>query len=259
MTATATIGPDKVELRKISMDAPWRWLAAGSRDMMRYPLISLGYGLAFVAFGLLITGGLWRIGLSSMIPIAVSAFVLFGPLLAVGLYELSRRLDENEPVTLKDIVLVKTKEPIQLAYLGFFLMGGFLVWARIAQTLFAYFVFGGYPTLAEFTAFILTTPSGLALASIGTIVGGLIAFVIYAFTVISVPLLMRREVDVITAVIASVNTVKNNLGPMLLWAWIIAVVVAVGSALAIIGLALAFPLLGHATWHAYRDAVVAKV
>ena len=244
---TASSSPD--------MDAPWRWMAAGWRDLWRNPVLSLGYGAVFVAAGLAVTYGLWRIGMSALILPVAACFALFGPLLAVGLYEMSRRYETGEPIRLKDIVFVKTAAPSQLMLVSFFLMFAMLVWIRIATLLFALFVQGPPPSLTELASFVLTDPSGLAMIFVGTAVGAVIAFVIFAISAVSIPMLMHRDVDAVTAIITSVDAVRKRPGPMLLWAWLIAITVAVGSALALVGLVVAFPLLGHATWRAYREIV----
>ncbi|MFQ5562792.1 MAG: DUF2189 domain-containing protein [Parvularculaceae bacterium] len=240
-------------IAKISPDAPWAWLGAGWRDMLRAPFLSLGYGAAFVVIGLAITAGLWRAGLESVIPAAIGAFALVGPLLAAGLYEISRRLEAGESLNARDIIFVKMRSPAQMALIAFFLMFAVLVWMRMATLIYALFAHGSYLPLGEFIPFTLTTRAGVMMLAVGSLTGGAIAFVIYVLTALSMPLLMDREADAFTAIALSVEAVKKNPGAMLLWAWIIAVVTAVGIALFLVGLIVAFPLLGHATWRAYRD------
>lgn len=245
-------------IKDITSDQVWSWLGAGWRDMAGSGGISPLYGLVFVAVGIGVTGGLWSLGLTAAIPAAAGAFALLGPLLAVGLYEISRRREAGEPLKLGSIVFVKTASPGQIAFIGFVLLFLLLVWANAARLIFALFFAGDYVPLNEFSAYVLTHRDGLMLITVGTIVGGLIAFAVFSVSAVSLPLLMHRQADAVTAMILSVQAVRRNTGPMLLWAWIIAVTVAVGIATAFIGLAVAFPLLGHATWHAYRDLVDVK-
>jgi len=252
--ATASVA-DHPPVQRIPMEAPWTWLSAGWRDMMRAPAISLGYGLVFVAAGAAITIGLWRAGLSSLIPAAIACFALVGPVMAVGLYEVSRRLEAGEPLELGKIVAVRTQSPVQIALMGFFLMFSVLVWMRVALLLYALFASASYQPLGDFLGFALSTPAGLAMLVVGTVVGGGIAFGIYLLTALSIPLLMDRRTDAFTAIFTNLRAVKENPGPMMLWAWLIAVIVAAGVATGFVGLAVAFPLLGHATWKAYRDVV----
>lgn len=237
----------------LTMDAPWRWLAEGWRDLSRAPLCSIGYGAGIVAGGVFLIALLWRMGLSSMIPAAFGLFALVGPLLATGLYEISRRLETGEPITLPAILFVKTKSPLQIAMIGFFLMFAALVWLRIAMLLYALFASASYQPLGDFLAFAISTRAGLSMLVVGTLVGGLIAFSIYLLTVVSIPMLMNEETDAFTAIAAGVNAFRENPAPMLLWAWLIAIFTAASVATFFVGLAIAFPLLGHASWHAYKE------
>ncbi len=245
----------RVTVNKVSSDHVWAWLGAGWRDVTGSGGLSLLYGFIFVAVGLAITGGLWSAGLSAAIPVAAGAFALVGPLMAVGLYEISRRREVGEPLELGSIMVVKTAAPSQVALIGFALMFLLLVWANSARLLFALFFAGDYVPLQDFSAYILTHPDGLQMVTIGSLIGGAIAFLVFSVSAVSLPLLMHKPIDAGTAIGVSVTAVRKNVGPMLLWAWIIAVTVAVGVATAFVGLIIAFPLLGHATWHAYRDLV----
>jgi len=243
-------------LRNPTMDGPWRWLAAGWRDLWRTPAYSLTYGFAFVAFGLAGTVGLRSVGLESIVPAMAAGFALLGPILAVGLYEISRRYEAGEPLEVRGIVFVRTASAVQMGLLAFFLMFIFLVWMRAATLLYALFTYGSYLPLDQFVTFGLTTTAGLAMLSAGTIIGALLAFAAFAISAISVPMLMHRDVDAITAIVTSVRAVVSYPGPMLLWAWLVALFTAFGIATLFIGLIVVFPLLGHATWHAYREIVV---
>jgi uncharacterized membrane protein len=238
------------------MDDPWNWLAAGWRDLWRNPALSLGYGAAFVVIGLLTTWGLWLFGLESIAPTLASGFTLMGPVFAIGLYEMSRKYEAGEQVNLRDVWLVRLPSPPQMAFLAYALMFLFLVWIRLATLNYAIFSYGDYRPLSEFIAFALSTTQGLTMLVVGTLVGALIALLAFAVSVISVPILLRHDVDVLTAMALSIRLVRENPRPMLLWAWLIGVLTAIGFATMFVGLALVFPLIGHATWHAYRSIVV---
>ncbi len=237
----------------LSKDAPWRWLAAGWRDLLKTPFLSVGYGVAVIGGGAAIVYALWRTGNAPLVPVAFGIFALVGPLLALGLYELSRRHEAGEPAGLYPIKFAGPRSPMQIAYIGFFLMFAALVWVRIALLLYALFASASYAPMNDFVGFAITTGPGLTMLAVGTVIGAFIAFGTYALTVISIPMLMNERVDMFTAIAAGIAAVKNNSGPMLLWAWLIAVIVAAGIATFFVGLAVAFPLLGHATWHAYRE------
>ena len=137
----------------------------------------------------------------------------------------------------------------------FLLMFIYLVWLRAATLLFALFIYGNFMPLADFITFVLTTPEGVAMLVIGTTIGALLALVTFAVSALSIPMLMRKDVDVMTAMSASVEVLMDAPGPMLLWAWLIAVLTAFGVATMFVGLVVVFPLIGHATWHAYRSIV----
>ncbi|MEM9750483.1 MAG: DUF2189 domain-containing protein [Pseudomonadota bacterium] len=241
------------QTKSISLEAPWRWLSAGLKDMLAAPHLSLGYGVAVIGGGVALIYALWAAGYPSLIPVAFGMFAIFGPLLAVGLYEMSRRIEAGEPPRLFPVKFAGPRSPLQLAYIGFLLMFAALVWARIAMILYALFTNGIYLPIDQFLSFAISTGPGLAMISIGTVIGAGIAFAIYIATVVSVPMLMNERVDAFTAIAAGIRAVNTNFGVMLLWAWLIAVLVAAGIGTLFIGLAVAFPLLGHATWHAYRE------
>jgi uncharacterized membrane protein len=237
------------------MDDPWLWLSAGWRDLWRSPVYSLAYGAVFTVISLLITGGLWAVGLTSLIPAAAACFVIAGPIMAVGLYEISRRQESGEPVNLRAIVNAKIASPVQLGLICFLLLFIALVWMRAATLIYALFTYGVYLPLDQFAAFALGNWQGMMLVGFGTAVGAILALCAFSVSVLSIPILMRHDIDAASAVIASVKAVIRWPGPMLLWAWLIGVMVFFGVATYFLGLIFVFPLLGHATWHAYRALV----
>ena len=146
--------------------------------------------------------------------------------------------------------------PGQLGFFGAILAFCYFVWLQLASLLFMLF-FGGrpWPPASDFVPTLLFTPHGLGLLVTGTIVGGILAAVVFAISVISVPLLMTRRIDAVSAMAASVRAVLVNRQPMALWAALIAGFMALGIATLFVGLVVMFPLVGHATWHAFRDVV----
>jgi uncharacterized membrane protein len=246
----------RLQLRSPTMDDPWQWLSAGWQDMSRNPVLSLAYGAAFVAIGLLVTVGLWMLGLESAAPALAGGFTLVGPVFAIGLYEISRKYEAGQKPQLRDLLQVRLPAPAQMALLAFMLMFLFLVWIRLATLNYALFSYGDYRPLAEFVSFALGTTQGLTMLVVGTAIGAAVALVAFSISVIAVPILMRHDVDVLTAIGLSVSLVLRNPGPMLLWAWLIAILCAMGLATLFVGLVIVFPLVGHATWHAYRSVVV---
>ena len=244
------------KIRKISLDDPWMWLAAGWRDLWARPAIGLGYGAVVALVSILLSLGLFSLEMSSVVVALAAGFFLIGPILAVGLYETSRRLESGAPITLSSVAIVGTHSPAQLAFLGVILMASFLIWVRAATLIFALF-FGSqtWPSLDQFLPTLLFTWHGLGLLVVGTAAGAVIAFCIFAASAVSVPLLMSERLDAVTAVITSFQSVIKNPGPMLLWAWLITILVSVGMVTGFLGLVVTFPLIGHATWHAYRSLI----
>ena len=256
MTVSDTTASPMPSVRQVGFDAPWGWLAAGWRDLWRVPQISLLYGAAFAVAAFVLLFGLTLFGWQSLVLSLAGGFMLVGPLLAVGLYEASRRLASGEPIRLKDVVLVGVRSPGQLAFLGVILMLAYYAWLQISFLLFMLF-FGpvGLPPAQDFMATLLFTGRGLGLLVVGSTVGAAIATTIFIISAISVPLLMVERLDVVSAITASFRSVAQNPGAMALWAVLIAALIAIGVATAFVGLVITFPLVGHATWHAFEELV----
>ncbi len=241
-------------IRRVAFDAPWAWLAAGWRDLWSAPVISLAYGAAFAAAAYAFVFQLTRIdALPLMLPLA-GGFLLVGPLLAVGLYEISRRRERNQQATIQDILSAVRNAGGQLAFFGVLLLLLYFFWMQIASLLFMLF-FGNadIPPAENFVPTLLFTLHGLGLLVMGTAVGAVFASVAYGMSAIAVPMLLDRKLDVITAVSASVRAVNLNRPAMILWAVLIVGLIAMGFAALFAGLAIAFPLIGYASWHAYRE------
>lgn len=245
-----------VEIRRIDLEAPWRWIVAGWADMLSMPHISLIYGAIFSLVAVCLFLGLTQIGLQSIILALAGGFLLIGPILAVGLYEGSRRLERNEPVRLTGIVAALYRAPGQLSLLGLALLLIFLFWVQTAFLLFM--VFMGtqpFPPLADFVSTLLLTTRGVIFLIVGAIEGAILAALVFTICAVSAPMLIDRPVGVTTAISASARAVWLNLKPMALWAALIAASIAIGLLTLTAGLIVVFPLIGHATWHAYREIV----
>ena len=254
----STVGTriDPPAVRQIGMEDPWTWLAAGWRDLWRVPHISLGYGLVVAAASYLLTWALLELDAIALVLPLAAGFLLIGPMLAVGLYEASRRLERGQPIAWRQIALVEVASPTQLALLGGVLCFALLVWWRLASLLFALFYgLDGAPPLDAWIDLLLFTPKGLIFLIVGSAVGGVLAALIFAISAVSVPLLMVQRRDAITAILISLDAVRRNPRPMLLWAWLIAFLTGFGIVTLYVGLIVVFPLVGHATWHAYRALV----
>lgn len=238
---------------QVPFDAPWMWLAAGWRDLWQAPGIGLSYGAVFAVGALALALALFSLGAQSLFPALAGGFLLIAPFLAMGLYEASRRLEAGERVTLSDAFGAGFAAKGQLAFFGVALMIVFLVWLELAFVLLVLFMGGqGLPPPSEFVPTLLFTLPGLGLLIVGSIVGGLLGALVFAMSAVAVPMLLVEPVDAVTAMRASFSAVAANSKAMALWAALIAVMVGAGFVTLLVGLVIAFPLIGHATWHAYR-------
>lgn len=257
MSETVLGGTMPPVVRRVAGDAPWVWLGRGWSDLWRRPALSLGYGLVAAIGGALLAVGLAQAErLAVVLPLA-AGFMIVGPMLAVGLYEMSRRYESGQPFGWRDVVFVATRSPVQLALVGGLLAFFLLAWLRIAALLFALFHGAGrdVPPFDVWFHDLFFTIEGVAFMAVGCAVGGALAILAFAMAAVSVPLLLARDIDVVTAVLTSIRSVTANPGAMLVWAWLILLLVTFGMATLFVGLIITFPLVGHATWHAYRDLV----
>lgn len=256
-TPTAANNPSVMPtINRVAMEAPWDWLKAGWQDLRNNTALSLLYGLVFTGAFMALLFGLFEIEATALILVLASGFLIIGPIKAVGLYEASRLLEKGETPNLRAMVRVRVPSYLQMAYLGLLLMLIFIAWLRVASILYALF-FGlePFPPISEFVPELLFTPNGLGLMVIGSGVGAVMALVVFVVTAVSAPMLAHRDIDFMTAVISSINAVRLNLGPMMLWAWLIALFMFFGLLSLGLGVIVLYPLIGHATWHAYRDLV----
>ena len=253
----ATVSAAGVKVRRVPFDAPWAWLAAGWRDVWTVPHISLAYGAVFSLLAAALVLGLLVGGLESLILALGGGFLLIGPVAAVGLYETSRRLEQGERATLWAALTAARRAKGQLGFFGAILAFCYFVWLELASLLFMLFFGGGggWPPASNFVPTLLFSPHGLGLLVTGTIVGGILAAIVFAISVVSVPLLMTRRLDAVSAMVVSVRAAILNWQPMALWAALIAGFMSLGLATVFVGLVVMFPLVGHATWHAFRDVV----
>jgi uncharacterized membrane protein len=241
----------------ITYDDPWAWLAAGWRDVMRSPALSFTYGAIFSLGSLaMFAGMIWFDLLYLLVPLA-AGFMLVAPMMAIGFYEGSRRLETGESTGIIDVLAGCRKVLPRIAWAGGGLGLVMYAWMQIAALLFMlFFGDGHYPAEPELMfEMLFYTPKGLAFLAVGSGIGAVLAFGVFALSAVSMPLLMERDVDFIAAGKISVAAVRNNLRPMILWAALIGLFTAAGIVTLFIGLIFCFPLIGHGTWHAYRALV----
>lgn len=249
-------GTDVIHISRIDLEAPWRWLAKGLSDLAAMPHIGLGYGAVFAAIAIGLWFGLGQLGWQSLMLALAGGFMLVGPVLAVGLYEASRLRALGKKPAIGEVIFSGFRAIDQLSLLGLALVLTFMIWVQLAFLLFMMF-FGDrpFPPIDDFIPRLLFTWHGVILLVVGTIAGACLAAIVFSISVISAPLLIDRPVGATSAIIVSFNAVMLNLKPMALWAVLIAAFMAVGIATLCIGLIVIFPMIGHASWHAYREIV----
>jgi len=242
-------------IRTVEIDRPWRWLAAGWRDFASAPLVSLAYGFLFSAAGYVVIYGLYALDMFYLILPMAAGFTLVGPVAAVGLYDVSRRLEAGEPVTLGAALRSFLAHSGSVSAMGLVLMLFLLAWIRVALLIFALF-FGSQPVRAtNFIEAVFFAPESLPFVITGTLVGAILAVGVFTISAISLPMLLDRNVGVPVAIAASFGAVNRNPKAMALWAALIAGFTAFGVATLFVGLSVCLPLIGYASWHAYRDLV----
>lgn len=242
-----------VHLKHVRRDAPWAWLKAGWQDIVRAPRVTVGYGLIFVGVGALIVLGLNAIGFASAVPVALSGFALVAPALAIGIYQVPRAIERGEKPRFRFIISRFPSRLSQIGFLSLLLLMLFLLWVRIAQFLLVALAPDTPLVPGPFLEYALSDPAGLSLMVIGTAIGAILAAVAFSMSALAFPMLVDQDVDAVTALVASFKAVIGQPFVMLTWAWLIAFMMAAGSAVFLIGLAVTFPWVALATWHAYRD------
>ena len=229
-------------------------LAAGWRDFVAHPAYGLFFGGIYVLAGLFLSYATIEWGEFFWLVLAAAGFPLLAPFTAVGLYEVSRRREENIPMNWGGILgALRGRGDEQIMSMGVILFVAFGFWLLVAHGVLAVFMSeaGAGTTHAEF----FSTTAGIAMLVVGSIIGGLMALAFYAITVMSLPMLVDRAVDFMTAIIVSLAAVRSNTVILLGWAVFIAVALFVAMIPAFLGLFVVLPVLGHATWHLYRRSV----
>jgi len=251
----AAIGQTQVAPVTIATDLSFsdlrRALAQGWRDFVARP----GYGLFFAAFyaigGLGLVYGLFTLGEGAWSIPVIAGFPIVAPFAAVGLYEVSRRRQLGLPIHARAILwALRGRGDDQILMIAGIVFVAFSFWMILAHGIFA--IFMAESGIGSETIDLLASPAAIAMLIVGSLVGALFAFALYAITVISLPMLVDRDVDFLTAIIKSLRAVQANGAVMLAWAALIAAVLFAAMVPAFLGLLVALPVLGHATWHLYR-------
>lgn len=245
---------EKRWVRPVTPASAFEWLAAGWRDLTVQPMTSLAYGALVFLVSIVIVAGLVTFERDYILFPAFAGFMVVGPLLAIGLYEKSRRIAAGEPVSLAAMIFVKPKSGGQILFTGVLLCLLMLLWMRAAVIIYALF-FGlrPFPGLDHIAQMLFTTPTGWAMLIVGGAVGGLFAAFSFAISAFSIPMLLNERVDALTAMGTSTALVWNNLPTMITWGMIVLGLFLLSLITGLLGLIVVFPLVGHGTWHAYKS------
>ena len=233
--------------RKLEPLAPIRWLRAGWGDFRQAPVHSLTYGVAMTMIGIFISYLAYRVGSFTLVIVLLAGFIFIGPALAMGLYSISCQLEKNQPVRFFACFAQGRKRMGNQMILAFALLIVFLVWARAASMVH---IFMPVNTAAPLSAL-------LGFLTIGALVGTIFTLVIFCSTAFAIPMIMDRDVDAVTAMLTSFNAVLNNKPAMFVWALVIVLGLLAGFMTFYLGLVVILPVIGHATWHGYRETVIA--
>jgi uncharacterized membrane protein len=225
--------------------APMRWLRAGWADLRRAPRQSLTYGFGLVLFGYLLVWLAWDEGNVVLLFTLVTGFVLMGPVLAFGIYSISRQLELGLQPRLGYCIEASRNHLRNELLFALVILVILLIWARAAAMVHVFFPVSEDLGVIGWIQFLL----------VGSAVGSIFAGLVFTASAFSLPMMLDRGTDAITGALTSTNAVLRNKGVMLIWGAIIVGLVAVGFLTALIGLAVVLPLIGHATWHAYRETI----
>ncbi len=231
--------------RKVDLKAPLRWLKLGWQDFRKVPQLSFGYGLVMVFISILVVWGSWQAHSFVLAIAMIGGFFFLGPAIAIGLYSISRQLEDGITPKLMGCVKEGRKNFSNEMVLAFVFLIVFLVWARAASMVHIFFPSFGKVSAADLSLFL----------GIGSAVGAIFAAVVFCIGAFSIPMMMDRNVDAVTAVVTSINAVLHNKRAMILWGTLVVAGILLGILCGFIGLAVTLPVIGHATWHAYREVI----
>ena len=225
--------------------APFQWLKLGWKDLVTVPGIAVTWGLVVFVICAIMAWLAWDIGGWILLFAMLTGFVFIAPLLAFALYSVSRQLHQGREPSLRR-TLRAVRRPFQNAMVfGLLLLGIFLVWARAGMMVNVFFPVDSEPEIGEIATFL----------GVGSAVGAVFAGFSFAASAFSLPFLANRDVDVVTAVISSINAVMRNKFTAIVWAAIIVVLTTIGFATGLLGLIIIIPWLAFATWHGYHQAL----
>jgi uncharacterized membrane protein len=255
VSATAEFAQTGPPVRRVGPGAVFGWLRRGWSDLWRSPGVSLGIGACCVLVSWALTGAILVTDYGVLILPLVTGFMFAAPLLAIGVYEASRLHEAGERPTFAHTRAALRRNRYQIAFMGALLMLFLYGWLRFATMLAALFLGDDIPPLGAFLQTAFLSREHLDLALVGGGIGAVLASIVFGLSAVSLPMLVDRPVDAVTAAVTSMRACCANPVTMALWAAVIVAVTALGALPGFLGLVIALPLLGHATWYAYRDLV----
>ncbi|WP_342075961.1 DUF2189 domain-containing protein [Yoonia sp. SS1-5] len=243
-----------IGIRKLTFADLSDALRAGLRDFRTAPQFGLFFSAVYVLGGFFM---IWAGAGHVTWTLATSlGFPLVAPFAAAGLYEVSRRMEAGHALIWTQVLGIVWRERSgQLPWLGAIIVFYFLFWTFLAHMIFALFM--GLSTMTNISESwdVFLTTQGLMMIGAELIIGAVLAFLLFALTVVSLPLVLDREVDFVTAMLTSLRAVRENLTIMLVWAGLIAIMTFAALIPWFLGLMIVLPVLGHATWHLYRKVI----
>ena len=244
-------------VRQIGMSDVWDSLAQGWRDFLEFPTQLIFLAIIYPVFGLVLGFAAAGGDMLSLIWPLTAGFALLGPLAALGIYEMSRRRERGLPVHWANGFDVFRSAGIgSIIGVGIVLLALFVAWIATAHWIYQTTIGPAQPgSLSDLWRLATGTPEGRRLMLMGNLAGFVFAVVALAVSVVSLPLLLERDVGPVSAIRTSVRAVAASPGPMALWGFVVAVLLFAGSIPLFVGLAIVMPVLGHATWHLYRKVV----
>lgn len=231
----------------LSADAPWRWLKLGFQDYRRAPTISILYGFFFVIASWVISYWAWQVGSFTMVIVLFAGFVFLGPALAMGLYSVGCQLDQDLPPRLGYCLRQGGKQFGNQMIFAFVLLIVFLVWARAASMVHIFMPMESGSGLSSLLAFL----------AVGSLIGSIFALVVFCAGAFSLPMIMDRDVDAITAMLTSFHAVLANKPVMLVWGLIILGGILAGFVTGFAAFLVTLPVIGYASWRGYREVIIA--
>ncbi len=232
-------------------------LAAGWKDFTAYPAFGLFFAAIYVAAGMFLYFALFSWGQIGWLVPASAGFPLLAPFIAVGLYEVSRRREAGLPMNWGAVLgALRGRGDEQVLMMGGFVFVGFTFWIILAHGIFAIFL--AESGLGSESLEIFRTSAGMMMLVVGGAVGALMALAFYSITVMSLPMLVDREVDFLTAIIVSLAAMRANGFVLVVWAVLMSIALFAAMVPMFLGLLVVLPVLGHATWHLYRRVVPAN-